>query len=83
MAGTLEVHSERCISLDFGLLFFLIYSQSRRTEEEVHVQAQAAGLARSHGPVQLLRFSSHLNAQDLKLMELPCDVLEALKKGDR
>eukprot|EP00731_Ephydatia_muelleri_P018420 Em0011g460a len=56
--------------------------ESRRTEEEVHVQAQAAGLARSHGPVQLLRFSSHLNAQDLKLMELPCDVLEALKKGD-
>ena len=57
--------------------------ESRRTEEEVHVTAQAAGLSRSHGPVQLLRFSPHLNAQELKLMELPSDVLEALKKGDR
>ena len=63
--------------------FVLKFIQSRRTEEEVQASAQAAGLARSHGPIQLLCFSPQLNAQDLKLMELPNDVLEALKKGDR
>lgn len=54
-----------------------------RQASEVESAATAAGLVRGKGPTQLLHFSSCLNAEDIRLLELPPDVLAALREGDR
>ena len=53
----------------------------RRRPEDVTQSAEAAGLVNSHGPIQLLHFSEELNSEDIKLLEVPPDVLESLQCG--
>ena len=55
----------------------------RRTLSEVQAAAKAAGLSSMSGPAQLLHFGQELNTEELKLMEVPPDVMEALKSGQR
>ncbi len=54
-----------------------------RTSDQVKSAAQAAGLANTEGPVQLLKFSSKLNYDDYKLLEVPPQVISSLSKGER
>ena len=56
---------------------------SRRTADQVSISAKAAGLTGTTGPIQLLHFSTHLNSDDVKLLEMPIDVLRALKQGEK
>ena len=56
-----------------------------RKRSEVAAAARAAGLSVDEGApgAQVLRFADGLNSDELKLMELPHDVLGALLDGDR
>ena len=57
-----------------------------RRRSEVVAGARAAGLiVDEEGGLgtQLLRFANGLNSDELKLMELPHDVLGALREGER
>lgn len=54
-----------------------------RTLEEVSQSAEAAGLLSSVGPVQLLHFSSQLNSEDVRIMEIEEPVLAALRRGEK
>ena len=56
-----------------------------RKRSEVKAAARAAGLSVRDGVagVQLLRFAEQLNSDELRLLELPHDVLHALKSGER
>lgn len=54
-----------------------------RTSDQVKAAAQAAGLTSTQGPVQLLKFSSQLNCDDYKLLEVPPQVLSSLSKGEK
>ncbi len=56
---------------------------ANRTAEQVEASVQAAGLGSSHGPTQLLHFSPQLNTEEVKLLELPEEVLGALRRGQR
>lgn len=58
-------------------------SAGTRTADQVALSAKAAGLTNTTGPVQLLRFSEQLNSDEIKLLEVPSNVLQALKQGDR
>ena len=49
---------------------------SRR--EGVEASARAAGLLNTRGPTQLLQFSAAVNSSDIRLLELPDKVLEAI-----
>ena len=60
-----------------------IPSQPERTEEEVTRAAEAAGLTGSEGSVQLLHFSSQLHSEEIRIMEVPKPVLEALRSGEK
>ena len=55
----------------------------RRTADQVSVSAKAAGLTNSAGPIQLLHFSAPLNSDDIRLLEVPNDLLQALEQGER
>ena len=57
--------------------------QKTRTADQVVLSAKAAGLTSTTGPVQLLHFSAQLNSDDVRLLEVPCNVLQALKQGDK
>ena len=54
-----------------------------RTADQVSLSAKAAGLTNTTGPVQLLHFSTQLNSDEIKLLEVPSNVLQALKQGDK
>ena len=54
-----------------------------RTADQVSLSAKAAGLTNTTGPVQLLHFSAQLNSDEIKLLEVPSNVLQALKQGDK
>ena len=55
-----------------------------RTREEVEAAAVAAGLSLSSGSrTELLRFSEQLNSDEVRLMEMPLEVLDAIKNGER
>ena len=56
---------------------------SRRTADQVSLSAKAAGLGGTTGPIQLLHFSTQLNSDDVRLLEMPSDVLRALKQGEK
>ena len=58
---------------------------TERNRSDVVATAQAAGLSISEGAngVQLLKFADQLNYDELKLMELPQEVLLALRSGER
>ena len=58
-------------------------AEVRRTLSDVQAAASAAGLASTSGPAQLLHFGRELNTEDLKLMEVPADVMDALRTGQR
>lgn len=58
-------------------------SGARRTPEQVEEVAKAAGLTGTCGPTQLLHFGPRLNTEEVKLLELPEDVLGALRSGQR
>lgn len=62
-----------------------LVTKGGRKRSEVEAAASAAGLAVSEGTgaTQLLRFANQLNSQELRLMELPQEVLHALKCGER
>ena len=53
-----------------------------RSEEQVAETAKAAGLTVTKGPVQVLKFTEQLNSDDLKLFELPAELLGTLEAGD-
>ena len=55
----------------------------RRTAEQVSLSAKAAGLTNTTGPVQLLHFSSPLNSDNIRLLEVPGDLLQTLKQGQK
>ena len=55
----------------------------RRTADQVSLSAMAAGLTDTTGPIQLLHFCHQLNLDEIKLLEVPRDVLQALKQGDK
>ena len=55
---------------------------SCRTREEVVETAKAAGLTATEGPVQVLKFTEQLNSDDVKLFELPSELLTTLEAGD-
>ena len=57
--------------------------QGTRTVDQVALSAKAAGLTNTTGPVQLLHFSAQLNSDEIKLLEVPGNVLQALKQGDK
>lgn len=57
--------------------------EGMRSLADVEAAAQAAGVSRSVCPVQLLQFSETLNSEDVKLLELPQEVLSALQEGQR
>lgn len=59
----------------------LVYYSSR-TKEEVAERAKAAGLTATKGPVQALKFTEQLNLDDVKLFELPSELLATLQAGD-
>ena len=59
------------------------HAQSRRTSEQVDGSAKAAGLTDPCGPTQLLHFSPQVNSEDMKLLELTHDVLEAIHTSQR
>ena len=46
------------------------------------VTAKAAGLTVTKGPVQVLKFTEQLNSDDVKLFELPSQLLITLEAGD-
>ena len=54
-----------------------------RTADQVALSAKAAGLTNTTGPVQLLHFGAQLNSDEIKLLEVPSNVLQALKQGDK
>ena len=54
-----------------------------RTAEEVSLSASTAGLTKTAGPVQLLHFSSQLNMEDIRLMEIQEPILSALRSGEK
>ena len=56
---------------------------SSRTAEQVSLSAKAAGLTDTTGPVQLLHFCDQLNSDEVRLLEVPSSVLQALKQGDK
>lgn len=61
-------------------------TKAERKRSEVEAAARAAGVVVSTsggGATQLLRFASQLNSDELRLMELPQEVLQPLKNGDR
>ena len=55
----------------------------QQSAEQVEASAKAAGLAQSCGPIQLLNFSSQLNCEEVKLLEIPHEVLSAVKSGQK
>lgn len=55
----------------------------RRTADQVSLSAKAAGLTDTTGPIQLLHFCHQLNSDEIQLLEVPTDVLQALKQGDK
>ena len=57
--------------------------QGTRTADQVALSSKAAGLTDTTGPVQLLHFSAQLNSDEIKLLEVPKNVLQALKRGDK
>ena len=62
-----------------------LVTEGERKKAEVEAAARAAGLEVSGGAgaTQLLRFADQLNSEELRLMELPPEVLQALKHGER
>ena len=58
-------------------------AMTTRTADQVALSAKAAGLSNTTGPVQLLHFSAQLNSDEIKLLEVPSNVLQALKQGDK
>lgn len=58
---------------------------AERKRSEVVLTARAAGLSIKEGApgVQTLKFAEGLNNDELKLMELPHEVLGALREGQR
>ena len=68
-------------------------STKERTREQVEAAAEAAGLfdvsansERDGGRLvgtQLLKFAGQLNSEELRLMEMPREVLDALRGGER
>ena len=59
--------------------------RGERGRSEVTAAALAAGLSVDEGApgAQVLKFAENLNSDELKLMELPHEVLGALKEGER
>ena len=55
----------------------------RRSAEHVEASAKAAGLTQPCGPVQLLYFSPQLNSEEIKLLEIPHEVLSELRSGQK
>ena len=61
-----------------------VLDQTERTQANVEAAAEAAGLHSQHPVVQVLQFSSEMNTgDDIKLLELPATVLQALEEGQR
>ena len=58
-------------------------TSATRTADQVALSANAAGLTNTTGPVQLMHFSTQLNLDEIKLLEVPSNVLQALKQGDK
>ena len=54
-----------------------------RKRSEVEAAARAAGLVSDSAGAQVLRFAGQLNSNELRLMEMPREVLEALRSGER
>ena len=55
-----------------------------RTREQVEAAAVAAGLSLSSGRgTELLRFAEQLNSDEVRLMEMPLEVLDAMRRGER
>ena len=55
-----------------------------RTREQVEAAAVAAGLALSSGRgSELLRFAGQLNSDEVRLMEMPLEVLDTMRRGER
>lgn len=56
-----------------------------RSRSDVVTAARAAGLAVNDDAtgVQMLKFAHQLNSDELRLMEMPHEVLHALKIGER
>ena len=54
-----------------------------RTADQVESSAKAAGLTNTTGPIQLLHFGLQLNSDDVKLLELPHEVLTAVRSGQK
>lgn len=59
------------------------YAGPNRTVDQVESSAKAAGLTNTRGPVQLLHFGPQLNSDDIKLLELPHEVLTAVSGGQK
>ncbi len=51
--------------------------------DQVNKIADIAGLSRRKGMVQTLNFPEDLGSSEFKLLEIPNDVLGALKEGER
>lgn len=64
------------------ILYTTVQHYRCRSEEEVVETARAAGLTATKGPVQVLSFTDQLNSDDLKLFELPSELLTTLEAGD-
>jgi len=55
----------------------------RRSAEHVEASAKAAGLTQPCGPIQLLHFSPQLNSEEIKLLEIPHEVLSEIRSGQK
>ena len=55
----------------------------RQSAEQVEALAKAAGLPQSCGPIQLLNFSPLLNCEEIKLLEIPHEVLSVVRSGQK
>ena len=58
-------------------------SNQERTLEHVRAAAKAAGIPPSNSTVQLLQFSNTQDSEEIKLLQLPSEVKNALTLGER
>lgn len=58
-------------------------SNQQRTLEHVRAAAKAAGIPPSNNTVQLLQFSNTQDSEEIKLLQLPSEVKNALTLGER
>ena len=72
-----------CNFLSPSLLEMDPYAGPSRTADQVESSAKAAGLTNTRGPIQLLHFGPQLNSDDIKLLELPHEVLTAVSGGQK